>query len=151
MKVAVSRLTLRLHDNRSLKGKRHVIRSLIDKIRHRFKASVAEVGDQDLLKTGLFRNSRWGLSQLYFAVVWSMIAFGIVVLLVGFVRPLPLIILSASLNAVVMFLYSGMLLWLNVRSFGGPLRPHPIRMGALAFSFCFFGFFSFLTLVDQLS
>jgi uncharacterized protein YlxP (DUF503 family) len=53
MKVAVSRLTLRLHDNRSLKGKRHVVRSLIDRIRHRFEASVAEVGDQDSLKTGL--------------------------------------------------------------------------------------------------
>jgi|TARA_B110000263_G_C15108943_1_gene418849 uncharacterized protein YlxP (DUF503 family) len=53
MKVAVTRLTLRLHDNRSLKGKRHVVRSLIDRIRHRFEASVAEVGDQDLLKTRL--------------------------------------------------------------------------------------------------
>ncbi len=51
MKVAVCRLTLRLHDNRSLKGKRHVIRSLIDRIRHRFAASVAEVGDQDRLKS----------------------------------------------------------------------------------------------------
>jgi len=53
MKVAVSRLTLRLHDNRSLKGKRQVVRSLIDRLRHRFEASVAEVGDQDRLKSAL--------------------------------------------------------------------------------------------------
>ena len=53
MKVAVCRLTLRLHDNRSLKGKRQVVRSLIDRLRHRFDASVAEVGDQDRLKSAL--------------------------------------------------------------------------------------------------
>lgn len=53
MRVAVCRLTLRLHDNRSLKGKRQVVRSLIDRVRHRFKVSIAEVGDQDHLKTAL--------------------------------------------------------------------------------------------------
>ncbi len=53
MKVAVCRLTLRLHDNRSLKGKRQVVRSLIDRLRHRFEASVAEVGGQDRLKSAL--------------------------------------------------------------------------------------------------
>jgi uncharacterized protein YlxP (DUF503 family) len=53
MKVAVCRLTLRLHDNRSLKGKRQVVWSLIDRLRHRFEASVAEVGDQDRLKSAL--------------------------------------------------------------------------------------------------
>jgi len=53
MKVAVCRLTLRIHDNRSLKGKRRVVRSLIDRVRHRFDASVAEVGDQGHLKSAL--------------------------------------------------------------------------------------------------
>ncbi len=53
MKVAVCRLTLRLHENRSLKGKRRVVRSLIDRLRHKFDASVAEVGDQDRLKSAL--------------------------------------------------------------------------------------------------
>ncbi|MCH7907338.1 MAG: DUF503 domain-containing protein [Chloroflexi bacterium] len=51
MRVAVCRLTLRLHDNRSLKGKRQIVRSLIDRIRHRFEVSIAEVGDQDRLKS----------------------------------------------------------------------------------------------------
>ena len=35
----------------SLKDKRMVARSLIDKTRHRFNASVAEVGTQDILQT----------------------------------------------------------------------------------------------------
>jgi uncharacterized protein YlxP (DUF503 family) len=48
MVVAIARLTLILHDNNSLKGKRKVVKSLIEKVRHRFEASVAEVEDHDL-------------------------------------------------------------------------------------------------------
>jgi len=48
MAVAIARLTLIIHDNKSLKGKRKVIKSLIEKVRHRFEASVAEVEDHDL-------------------------------------------------------------------------------------------------------
>jgi uncharacterized protein YlxP (DUF503 family) len=48
MVVAIARLTLIIHDNNSLKGKRKVVKSLIEKVRHRFEASVAEVEDHDL-------------------------------------------------------------------------------------------------------
>ncbi len=48
MVVAIARLTLIIHDNNSLKGKRKVVKSLIEKVRHRFEAAVAEVEDQDL-------------------------------------------------------------------------------------------------------
>ena len=61
----------------------------------------------DLLKVGLFRSNGISVSLLYFAVVWGLIAFGILVLGLGFDRPLVLIVLSASLNGFVMFLYSG--------------------------------------------
>ncbi len=107
----------------------------------------------DLLKVGL--RVRLGrdvsLSWLYFAVVWSLIGFGIVVLVAGFDQPLALLVLSAALNGVVMFLYSGLLLWLNLRSFHGPLRMHPLRIAALAVAFVFFGYFSVLTLIDRLA
>jgi hypothetical protein len=48
MIVAMARLTLVIHDNNSLKGKRKVVKSLVEKVRHRFEASAAEVGDHDL-------------------------------------------------------------------------------------------------------
>ncbi|MGQ9687884.1 MAG: DUF503 domain-containing protein [Desulfobaccales bacterium] len=48
MVVAIARLTLIIHDNNSLKGKRKVLKSLIEKVRHRFDAAVAEVEDHDL-------------------------------------------------------------------------------------------------------
>ena len=107
----------------------------------------------DLLAVGILRGRERGpgLSRLYFIVVWCMIAFGIAALLSGFDQPLALIILSASLNGFVMFLYSGLLLWLALASFRGPLRPHPLRLFALVCSLGFFGYFSALTLVDRLS
>jgi len=48
MIVALARLTLHLPDNHSLKGKRKVIKGLIEKVRHRFEAAIAEVDDHDL-------------------------------------------------------------------------------------------------------
>ncbi|MGH0032419.1 MAG: Nramp family divalent metal transporter [Myxococcota bacterium] len=105
----------------------------------------------DLLAVGPFRGRGVSLSRLYFAMVWALIAFGIAVLGLGFDQPLVLLVLSAALNGVVMFLYSGLLLWLNVTSFDPPLRPSPLRMGALVVCFAFFGYFSVLTLVDRLS
>ncbi len=104
----------------------------------------------DLLAVGPFRGRGVSVSWLYFAVVWALVAFGIAVLLAGFDQPLLLLVLSAALNGVVMFLYSGLLLWLNVRSFDPPLRPRPLRIAALAICFLFFGYFSLLTLADQL-
>jgi len=105
----------------------------------------------DLLKVRwLLDDERFSPSRLYFAVLWSLIGFGVLVLAVGFERPFELIVLSASLNAFVMFLYSGLLLWLGLRVFRGPLRPGPVRIVALAAAFLFFGYFSLLTLADQL-
>ncbi len=104
----------------------------------------------DLIKVGLRvqLGVEASLSWLYFGVVWTLIGFGIVVLAAGFDQPLTLLVLSAALNGVVMFLYSGLLLWLNLSSFHGPLRMHPVRAVALGAAFLFFGFFSVLTLLD---
>lgn len=59
MIVAVARITLLIHDNQSLKGKRKVVKSLIEKVRHRFDAAIAEVEDHDL----------WQKAQLGVALV----------------------------------------------------------------------------------
>ncbi len=48
MNVGIVRIALRLHGNQSLKEKRKVVKSLIEKSRHRFNVSVAEVADQNL-------------------------------------------------------------------------------------------------------
>ena len=48
MKVGIIKAHLQVPGSRSLKEKRHAIRSLKDQLQSRFKVSVAEVDDQDL-------------------------------------------------------------------------------------------------------
>lgn len=59
MSVALCRLTLRLPENASLKGKRQVIKSLQQRLHNRFNVSVAEVE----------HNEKWQLSGLEIAAV----------------------------------------------------------------------------------
>ena len=48
MNIGVCKISLRLPENLSLKGKRQVLRSVTTRIRNKFNVSVAEVDDQDL-------------------------------------------------------------------------------------------------------
>jgi uncharacterized protein YlxP (DUF503 family) len=48
MVIGVCQLDLRIPENHSLKGKRHVIRKLVDRVRSRFNIAISEVGDNDL-------------------------------------------------------------------------------------------------------
>jgi uncharacterized protein YlxP (DUF503 family) len=47
MNVGICKVTLRLPENQSLKGKRRVISSLCSRIRNKYNVSIAEVGDND--------------------------------------------------------------------------------------------------------
>ena len=48
MVVGTGLITLRLHDCRSLKAKRKIVKSMINRLRNNFNASVAEVGSNDI-------------------------------------------------------------------------------------------------------
>ncbi|MBW1829033.1 MAG: DUF503 domain-containing protein [Deltaproteobacteria bacterium] len=48
MVVGTLKVEFYLTDNRSLKGKRKVIRSMVDKVKSRFNVSIAEVGSNDM-------------------------------------------------------------------------------------------------------
>jgi uncharacterized protein YlxP (DUF503 family) len=52
MVIGVCQLDFRIPENQSLKGKRHVIRKMIDRVRHRFNVAISEVGDNDLWQRG---------------------------------------------------------------------------------------------------
>jgi uncharacterized protein YlxP (DUF503 family) len=47
MNVGVARVSLRLPENMSLKGKRQVLKSITSRVRHKFDVAVAEVDDND--------------------------------------------------------------------------------------------------------
>lgn len=48
MVVGTLKIGFRLHDNRSLKGKRKVVKSIVDKVKSRFNVSIAEIGSNDI-------------------------------------------------------------------------------------------------------
>ena len=48
MNVGICRVSLRLPENQSLKGKRRVLKSITTRLRSKFNVSVAEVDDQNL-------------------------------------------------------------------------------------------------------
>ncbi len=76
MVVGVLRLKLRLPGNRSLKGKRKVIRSLVSQVGNRFNVAVAEVADNDLWQWSQIGVSAVGNSeQLIDAVLNKVVDF----------------------------------------------------------------------------
>ena len=52
MVVGVAKLSLRLPDNQSLKGKRKVMKRICERLRQRFNLAVAEIDSQDLWQAG---------------------------------------------------------------------------------------------------
>jgi uncharacterized protein YlxP (DUF503 family) len=48
MVVGVGIITFRLHDCRSLKGKRKIVKSIIGRTRNNFNMSMAEIGSNDI-------------------------------------------------------------------------------------------------------
>jgi uncharacterized protein YlxP (DUF503 family) len=48
MVVGIGIITFRLHDCRSLKSKRKIVKSIINQLRKNFNVSVAEIGSNDI-------------------------------------------------------------------------------------------------------
>ena len=83
-------------------------------------------------------------------LVWSMVTFGILILLSGFDQPLVLLVLSACLNGMVMFVYSILLIRLNRKSLPTAIRVSGLRLGMLLLCVLFYGFFAGWLIIVQL-
>lgn len=104
----------------------------------------------DVLKTGpLANNDRWSESKLYFTTVWLEIAFGSVILLSGVTQPIVLLVIASSLNGLVMFVYSVLLIQLNRGMLPREIGLKGGRLAALVWAVVFYGGFSIVLLVDQ--
>ena len=88
------------------------------------------------------QSQKWTESRVYFLLVWTMVSIGILILLSGFDQPLVLLVLSACLNGMVMFIYSILLIRLNRKSLPTAIRVTGLRLGALMFAVLFYGFFA---------
>ena len=65
MVIGVCKVTLLLHGNRSLKGKRRVLKSIMGKVKFRFNLTIAEVGCNDV----------WQRAEIGFAAIGNDRAF----------------------------------------------------------------------------
>ncbi|MDQ3710136.1 MAG: Nramp family divalent metal transporter [Actinomycetota bacterium] len=103
----------------------------------------------DVLKVGPLRdNQTWTESKVYFAVVWAEIAFGSIILLSGIDQPLVLLIIASSLNGLVMFVYSFLLIRLNRNVLPSSIGLGGGRLAAMWWAVLFYGFFSAFVVVD---
>lgn len=96
------------------------------------------------------RRAAGDVSRTYYVVLWTQIAFGIAVFIAGFDQPLTLIVLGAIINAFSMFVYTGILLFMNNRLLAKELRPAPWRNAVMTFTFLFFGIFGAFTVAEKL-
>jgi hypothetical protein len=88
-----------------------------------------------------------GLPKIYYSFLWLQIFVGIIIFLFDFGQPLFLLTVSAVLNAVAMFIHIGLTLFLNIKMLEKEIRPSLFRIFMIASAFCFFGYFSYKTIV----
>ena len=101
----------------------------------------------DVLKTAYAPGANE--SKLYFGLVWLLALIGVGVLLVGFDQPLVLIIISACVGGLMMFMYSALLVLINRKILPEPIRIRGVRVGAMVWAFGLFGVLSVATIIQQ--
>jgi len=104
----------------------------------------------DVLKTGPLKdNAKWSESKLYFVTVWVEIVFGSIILLSGVTQPIVLLVIASSLNGLVMFVYSCLLIQLNRGMLPREIGLKGGRLVAIGWAVLFYGGFSIILLIDQ--
>ncbi|AZM47494.1 hypothetical protein DMB38_18365 [Streptomyces sp. WAC 06738] len=103
----------------------------------------------DILKSTYLRRHPVSESRLYFWLVWGVVAVGALILLVGFDQPLVLLVISACVSGLMMFVYSILLLVLNRKSLPPPLKIRNYRVAALIWAVLLYGTLAALTIRQQ--
>lgn len=106
---------------------------------------VAEIVKVNYLR----RRARPTESELYLIIIWIVIVAGVVILMSGFEEPLALLVVAAALGGLIMFLYSGLLIWVNFRLLSRSIRMSRLRLALLVWAFGFYGYFSLRLLADM--
>ncbi|GAA1287095.1 Nramp family divalent metal transporter [Saccharothrix xinjiangensis] len=101
----------------------------------------------DVVKTAYAKGVKE--STLYFAVVWALVLVGCAVVLAGLGQPLVLLVISACVGALMMFVYSGLLIVLNRKVLPEPIRISAGRVAVLGWAVALFGALSVMTIVEQ--
>jgi hypothetical protein len=103
----------------------------------------------DILKTTYMPKAKVSESRLYFRLVWGMVGLGCGILLAGMSQPITLLVISASTGGTIMFLYSMLLIALNLKKLPAAIRITPFRTATLVWSTLLFGTLAALTIYTQ--
>jgi len=104
------------------------------------------------LKISFFPNSQTITeSRIYFTLAWVIAIAGSLILLAGLDAPVVLLIISASGGGVVMFLYSGMLIWMNTRVLPDAIKLKGWRLVAMWIIFLIFAVLSIYLVYYQIA
>jgi hypothetical protein len=104
----------------------------------------------DILKSTYLTRSAVSESRLYFRLVWGLVAIGVAILLVGASQPIVLLVISASVGGLMMFVYSGLLIVINRRGLPAPIRVRSYRLASLVWATVLFGLLASITIWEQL-
>lgn len=104
----------------------------------------------DIIKVNWMRESEISNRAIYFTILWVEIALGIIIILSGINRPLPLLIIGSCLNGMVMFFYSMLLLWYNNKVIPKHIQMGKVRFIALVWASGFYGYFTLAVLGSQI-
>jgi len=106
----------------------------------------------DLVYTTWARGSKkLSLRNVYYFWLWGEILVGCTILICGFNKPVPLLILGASLNGLVMAVYCLLLLWVNMRVLPSWLAMGKVRFVAMVWAFAFYGYFATIVVSGQIA
>lgn len=90
------------------------------------------------------------MHKYFYGFLWAQILAGVAIFASGFTEPLALVVVGAVLNAMSMFIYSGLVLLMNSTILEKPLQPSLLRKLAVGCAFLFYGAFSIFTIAQKL-
>jgi len=112
--------------------------------------SNARIMSENLVLTSPKKFKIQNISKYFFIFLWIQILSGIVIFAVGFTEPLALVVTGAVLNAMSMFIYSGLVLYMNSKDLPEGTRPKLWRKLVVFAAFAFYGGFSIFVIYQNL-
>lgn len=90
------------------------------------------------------------VARAYYVIIWAQITVGIAVFLFGFNDPVALVVTSAVINALAMFVHIGLTQKLNKKFLHHSLQPSTARRVILRLSWSIFGILSVWAIIDAI-
>jgi len=96
-------------------------------------------------------NRKINIARAYYITVWSQIAFGITVFMIGFSDPVLLVVTGAVINAMAMFVHIGLTQYLNKKLLNKTVSTPLIRRIILFACWLVFGVLGIWAIIDGIA